>query len=122
MLSATPGFEINRNRGGQVLDGGPHRFEKRDFLCRLAPADRSFSQIEEVAEDRLLANHAGVEGLNDVASFGASAGPGIDIDARATHHSVVGLAHVRPESAQWWRKGAIAPCSKAACRMSTRPG
>ena len=64
-----------------------------------APRDGAAREIEEIAEHGLLADHAGGQRLQDVAGLAEGAGAGVDEDAGAAHHLVVGLAHVGPVGA-----------------------
>ena len=62
------------------------------------PAALSPAQAEQVAGDPLLRQNAGLDGPDEVAALLERA-LGIDVDARAAHRVVVGLAHVGPEAA-----------------------
>ena len=62
---------------------------------RAAPLCRAAAELEEIAEHRLLADHAGGERLEDVPGLPEGTGSRVHEDARAAHHLVVGLAHVR---------------------------
>src|SRR6185503_6911452 len=87
------------NRGGEVLDGGADRFEEGDLVGRAAPGDGAARQIEEIAQHGVLADHAGLQRLQDVAGLAEGAGARVDEDAGAARRLVVGLAHAGPVGA-----------------------
>src|SRR5579885_1195807 len=86
-------------RGGQVLGPGAHGCEQGDLVVVAAAGAAAARQVEEVARDVVLAEHAGADRLHDVAGLGERALASVDEDAGALHHLVVGLAHLRRAAA-----------------------
>jgi hypothetical protein len=59
----------------------------------LPPSNRAAGEIEQIAEDGLLADHAGGQRLDDVAGLGKGAGSCVDVDAAQRTTASFGLAH-----------------------------
>ena len=73
---------------------------KRVISCGVrAPGNSAAREIEEIAQHGVLADHAGLQRLQDVAGLAEGAGASVDEDAGAAHHLVVGLAHAGPVGA-----------------------
>ena len=79
----------HQHRGCQILDRATDRLEQRDLRGRGAALDLAAAQIEQIAPDPLLLQHAGLQRLRDVAALFGGAGAGVDIDARAPDRIVV---------------------------------
>ena len=82
-------MSVNGDRSGEVLDRGAYRLEQRDLACRSAPGDRAAAEVEQVAQHGILADHARLQRLQDVARLAECAGSRIDENARLPHNVVV---------------------------------
>src|ERR1043166_2063834 len=56
----------HQHRGGQVLDRGPDRLEQRDLVRLGAALCLAAAELEQVAADAVLLQHAGFQRLRDV--------------------------------------------------------
>src|SRR5258705_320813 len=70
----------HQHRGGQILDRGTDGFEQRDLGCLGAALGLAAAELEQVAADAGLFQHARLQRLRNVAALLRSAGARIDID------------------------------------------
>src|SRR3954447_1628056 len=79
--------------GGQVFERAADRFEKRDLAVVQPAGAFTARELEQVAGNSLPAESAGAERLDDVACL-VQGRLGVDVNPRAPHRFVVGLAHL----------------------------
>src|ERR1700752_4071954 len=86
-------------RRSQILDRRADRLEHRDLIVIPPSGARAARQIEEIAGNIVLTQHAGFKRLDDIARLFERALARVNEDAGSPDAIVVGLTHVRTEAA-----------------------